>query len=174
VSLTQLSVDERTVFFINLYNLMFMHGLVEYGIPRSNTVAGVPTKPVRFQRSLGYVVSQLFWSLLDVKYGVLRHHMTTPTPRVHMHPGNLPLLISLPVFDSLLMVHLVCPTGLSPLFAPVFSAHDPRRAYTTVQPDPRIVFTLCSGSKSSPLLRIYTPQNLDEQLTAATRVCGRS
>lgn len=51
---------------------------------------------------------------------------------------------------------------------PKFKPDDPR-SKLVVKPDPRINFALNYGTKSSPKIRLYTPENLDVQLDEATK-----
>lgn len=46
---------------------------------------------------------------------------------------------------------------------------DPRRAWAPFRFDPRIHFALHRGTASCPVVRVYTPEQLDSQLDAATR-----
>lgn len=54
-------------------------------------------------------------------------------------------------------------------FRRVFSSIDPRVKNAIVVWDPRIYFCLVRGTRSCPKLRIYNPEELDEQLNLATR-----
>jgi hypothetical protein len=49
-----------------------------------------------------------------------------------------------------------------------FGSSDPRRLISCPPADPRIHFALVCGAKSCPPIRVYTPDNIDEALDAAT------
>jgi len=68
-----LNVRERRVaFWINIYNLMILHGIVELGITES--VKEVPD----FHQSVGYLIGGLFFSPNDVRHGILRANARPP------------------------------------------------------------------------------------------------
>ncbi|KAK9287115.1 hypothetical protein L1049_015526 [Liquidambar formosana] len=48
-----------------------------------------------------------------------------------------------------------------------FKVGDPRRLYAIEHPEPLLHFALCSGSHSDPVLRLYTPKRVLQELEAA-------
>lgn len=52
---------------------------------------------------------------------------------------------------------------------PQFGLKDPRLKYIVKKIDPRIHFALVCGAKSCPAINVYTAENLDSALDAATR-----
>ena len=63
---------ERVAFWVNLYNAMVVHGVVELGI--ANSVREVP----RFFSRIGYCVGGLFYSADDIEHGILRGNARPP------------------------------------------------------------------------------------------------
>ena len=59
---------------------------------------------------------------------------------------------------------------LSPMFLPSFSQADSRRPLAFSDPDPRIIFALCNATVSSPHLRIFRPETVEEQLNDCVQV----
>lgn len=144
-SLEPLGAADKLAFFLNLYNLMYMHGLVEYGFPE---VDPWYRKAVKFERTTGYVVGGSFYSLLDVKYGILRPMQSHPIRR----PNLLAEMSKTP-----------------PLFLPKFNDDDPRASHALQFADSRITFALCNCTADSPLLTVFTGDNVDELLTTCTQ-----
>ncbi|XP_058214045.1 uncharacterized protein LOC131325673 isoform X2 [Rhododendron vialii] len=58
---------------------------------------------------------------------------------------------------------------LQSLFFPKakFKVKDARKAYAIDHPEPRVYFALCSGSHSDPVVRMYTPKTVFQELEAA-------
>jgi hypothetical protein len=66
VDLHKLTEAERMAFFINLYNIIVIHGIVECGPPRNSL------KRMSFFQHTGYLVGRHFYSLNDIEHGILR------------------------------------------------------------------------------------------------------
>ncbi|GFY89960.1 electron transporter, putative [Actinidia rufa] len=58
---------------------------------------------------------------------------------------------------------------LQSLFFPKtkFKVRDARKAYAIEHPEPRLYFALCSGRHSDPVVRMYTPKGVFQELEAA-------
>lgn len=75
VSLEGLTPEERTAMFINLYNIIIIHGTVTFGSPRT------ATERIRFFKGLSYVIGGLEFSSQVGLYG---WHPSPPLPRFHL------------------------------------------------------------------------------------------
>ena len=70
---TELNSDtERIAFWINLYNAMVVHGVVETGV--GNSIKEVP----RFFSRIGYCIGGLFYTPDDIEHGILRGNARPP------------------------------------------------------------------------------------------------
>lgn len=120
--------EERIAFWVNLYNVIVIHGVISLRVRDS-------VKEVwNFFRRVYYQVGKYFFSPDDIEHGVLRGNRRPPYS----------------------------------LFRP-FRAADPRLDFIVELLDPRIHFTLVCGSASCPFIDVYTPENLEEELTIAAQ-----
>ncbi len=120
--------EEKIAFWINLYNVIVIHGVIALGIRDS-------VKEVwNFFSRVSYQIGNYFFSPDDIEHGVLRGNRRPP----------------------------------SSLFRR-FRAGDPRLNFIVEPLDPRIHFTLVCGSSSCPFIDVYTPENLEEELTTASQ-----
>jgi hypothetical protein len=53
---------------------------------------------------------------------------------------------------------------------PKFPPTDPRSQFVVEKPEPRVTFALASGAGSSPHMRVFESERLEDQLFAATRM----
>lgn len=51
--------------------------------------------------------------------------------------------------------------------SPKYKSRDARKAYALKQPQPLVYFALCSGSRSDPMVRLYTPKSVFQELEVA-------
>lgn len=51
--------------------------------------------------------------------------------------------------------------------SPKYKSRDARKAYAMKHPQPLVYFALCSGSRSDPMVRIYTPKSVFQELEVA-------
>ncbi len=116
--------QERLALWINLFNVLVIHGVVALGI--RDSVKEVP----RFFRRIQYRVGGFVFSADDIEHGILRGN--------HRLPRS---------------------------FRRSFGKNDPRTAFALRPMDPRIHFALVCASLSCPPIDIYSPENLEEQLT---------
>ncbi|KAL3841343.1 hypothetical protein ACJMK2_019502 [Sinanodonta woodiana] len=123
------SEQEKKAFFINIYNALTIHGLVEQDELPSSVL-----QIQQFWKRTGYKIGGHVFSLDDMEHGVLRGN--------RLHPSST---------------------------SPQFGNTDPRLAFIVEQLDPRIHFALVCGAKSCPAINVYTAENLDMALDAATR-----
>ncbi|KAK3580926.1 hypothetical protein CHS0354_008218 [Potamilus streckersoni] len=129
VNLDFSSEQEKKAFFINIYNALTIHGLVEQDELPSSVL-----QIQQFWKKTGYKIGGYIFSLDDMEHGVLRGNRS--------HPAS-----TLPHFEN----------------------NDPRLKFIVKQLDPRIHFALVCGAKSCPAINVYTADNLDMALDAATR-----
>eukprot|EP00762_Andalucia_godoyi_P001587 ANDGO_00245.mRNA.1 hypothetical protein len=67
------STEERTAFFLNLYNVLVMHGIIALQI--KNTVLEIPT----FFRGIAYRIGDLTFTPDDIEHGILRANRPHPS-----------------------------------------------------------------------------------------------
>ncbi|KAJ3445420.1 electron carrier/ protein disulfide oxidoreductase [Anaeramoeba flamelloides] len=70
VRLNKLNEQQKLCFFINIYNLLFLHGLINYGIPTNRN--GVK----KFNQKCCYRICNDYFSLKDIYHGILRANNT--------------------------------------------------------------------------------------------------
>ena len=100
---------ERIAFWINLYNAMVIHGVVELGI--GNSVKEVP----RFFSRIGYRIGGLFYSAEDIEHGILRGNARPPyrlRRRFHRKDPRLPFAVR--KSDPRIHFALVCASRTCP------------------------------------------------------------
>jgi len=120
--------EESIAFWINLYNVTVIHGVIALGIRDS-------VREVRnFFRRVYYQVGQYSFCPDDMEHGILRGNRRPPYSLFRRFRGG-----------------------------------DPRLNYIVEPMDPRIHFTLVCGSASCPFIEVYTPENLDQELTIASQ-----
>lgn len=118
--------QEKNAFWINLYNVIVIHGVIALGIRDS-------IKEVwNFFRRVRYQIGASFFTPEDIEHGILRGNRRPPKALFRR-----------------------------------FGAGDHRLAYTVEPIDPRIHFALVCASSSCPFIDVYTPENLDQELTFA-------
>ncbi len=118
--------EERIAFWINLYNVIVIHGVIALGIKDS-------VKEVwNFFRRVYYQIGGQRFAPEDMEHGILRGNRRPPYSLFRR-----------------------------------FGARDPRLALRVEPMDPRIHFTLVCGASSCPFIDVYTPENLEEELTIA-------
>jgi len=120
--------EERIAFWINLYNVIVIHGVIALGIRDS-------VKEVRnFFRRVYYQIGKYWFNPDDIEHGVLRGNRRPPYSLFRR-----------------------------------FGAGDPRLPFIVAPLDPRIHFTLVCGASSCPFIDVYTPENLEWELTIAAQ-----
>ena len=178
VSLDALTVAERTVFFINIYNALVVHALVAKGQPKS-----VFDKLVFFNTA-SYDIGGNAYTCDDVEHGVLRgnryvdnrtQNTTQHCVAFARHPPRLRVVVRSFTPPTHVFSLNRRPTASSIgalvgqpwLSRGPFGPTDPRRPMAMHPVDPRIHFALVCGAKSCPPIRVYDAVNLDAQLEAA-------
>ncbi len=103
------SDEEKKAFWINIYNILIIHGVLYFDIQR--TVKEV----VSFFIRIGYMIGDLFFSPDDIEHGILRGNL--PHPRTgkrqfdSVDPKNALLINS---FDYRIHFALVCASSSCP------------------------------------------------------------
>jgi len=118
--------EEKMAFWINLYNVIVIHGVIALRIRDS-------VKEVwNFFRRVRYQIGEHVFTPEDIEHGILRGNRRPPYALFRR-----------------------------------FGRTDPRLAHSVQPMDPRIHFTLVCGSSSCPFIDVYTPENLEQELTIA-------
>lgn len=101
--------DQKKAFWINIYNILIIHGVIHFDLERS--VRQVP----RFFRRIGYRIGGIFFSPDDIEHGILRRNRPHPLsgrkifsssdPRNRLAPGDL---------DDRIHFALVCASSSCP------------------------------------------------------------
>ncbi|GMF18970.1 unnamed protein product [Phytophthora fragariaefolia] len=73
VDVGSLPKHERQPFFINIYNAMVLHGLIEFGVPQNIG------QYKAFERDVAYTIGGLDFTLGDIKHGILRCNRKPPS-----------------------------------------------------------------------------------------------
>lgn len=81
--------NTATAFWINLYNALVIHAVIEYGIEKSITERGFSGQ-VRFFRQAAYNIGGMRFSLEDIEHGVLRANSGNPLQFSQQFPPDDP------------------------------------------------------------------------------------
>lgn len=73
IDVGSLPKHERQPFFINIYNVMVLHGLIEFGVPQNIG------QYKAFERDVTYAIGGLDFTLGDIKHGILRCNRKPPS-----------------------------------------------------------------------------------------------
>ncbi|CCI40740.1 unnamed protein product [Albugo candida] len=73
VELNNVSKHDRQAFFINVYNTMVLHGMIEYGIPQNST------QYRKFEKDVQYQIGAYRFTLSDLKHGIIRCNRKPPS-----------------------------------------------------------------------------------------------
>jgi GH15 family glucan-1,4-alpha-glucosidase len=123
---TLVTRGEQLAFWINLYNILVIHGVIALSIKDS-------VKEVRnFFRRVQYQVGDMHFTPDDIEHGILRGNRRPPKSLCRL-----------------------------------FGDNDKRGRLSIDRLDPRIHFTLVCASSSCPPIEVYTPENLEKELTVA-------
>lgn len=77
VDLTQMSKMEKTCFFINIFNVLYLHGMMLQG-GFGNRMTGSNTLAMAFFRRTAYQISGMLFTLQDIRDGILRGNKLFP------------------------------------------------------------------------------------------------
>ncbi|TDH73199.1 uncharacterized protein CCR75_003072 [Bremia lactucae] len=73
IDVGSLPKHERQPFFINIYNAMVLHGLIEFGVPQNIG------QYKAFERDVAYTIGGMEFTLGDIKHGILRCNRKPPS-----------------------------------------------------------------------------------------------
>jgi len=103
------SREEQLAFWINLYNVIVIHGVIKLGIRDS-------VKEVRnFFRRVRYQIGDLFFTPDDIEHGILRGNGRPPNSLFRLFQGNDPRLkFAIKPIDPRIHFTLVCASSSCP------------------------------------------------------------
>ncbi len=102
--------DQKKAFWINIYNILIIHGVIELEVQRS------VMEIVNFFRRIGYFIGGLFFSPDDIEHGILRSnhkHPLLPWKQFSRNDQRNQLIIS--KFDPRIHFSLVCGASSCPI-----------------------------------------------------------
>ncbi|XP_022016627.1 uncharacterized protein LOC110916180 isoform X1 [Helianthus annuus] len=139
LNLSNMDTNAQTAFWINMYNSMIMHAYLAYGIPHSSL-----RRSALFHKA-GYKIGGQMISANAIEQAIFKFH----TPRVGKW---LETILSTALWKK--------------------SGEERQRISTKFGLEyhqPLLCFALCTGTSSDPVLKVYTPSNIKEELEVATR-----
>jgi GH15 family glucan-1,4-alpha-glucosidase len=104
-----LTDGDRKAFWINIYNILIIHGVIALDIRRS------VLEIVNFFGRIGYVIGGLFFSPDDIEHGILRKNR--PHPAFPVRPfssSDIRLRYTVQTFDPRIHFALVCASNSCP------------------------------------------------------------
>ena len=145
-SISRFSRRTASSFFVDLYNLLTIHGVTKLSdFPKSVLDLN------QFAKTTSYRIGPHVYSLDDIEHGILRGERvrrSSLSSDEHIPlPGNKP--------------HSNCTQRH-------FTFNDPRAKYAMRRCDPRIHFALNCAARSSPSIVIYSSTNLEKTLNMVT------
>ncbi|KAA3457926.1 Methionyl-tRNA formyltransferase [Gossypium australe] len=166
---SQMSSNEKLAFWVNLYNALIMHAYLAYGVPRNDI------KLFSLMQKAAYTIGGLSVSAADIECTVLKMNPATYRPQI--------LLAIVATFIQNLK-HAPCngisckkrheryqyleasasPEGAAVFALQKFKASAELQKYTIDHPEPLLHFALSCGLHSSPAVRIFRPENMNELL----------
>ncbi|KAH7549629.1 hypothetical protein ACOSQ2_025761 [Xanthoceras sorbifolium] len=139
VTLSQMEINTRTAFWINVYNALVMHAYLAYGIPHSSL------RRLALFHKAAYNIGGHIISANAIEQSIFCFH----TPRM----GRW--------LESILSTALRKKSGdEKQLISSKFGLP---------KSEPLACFALCTGAFSDPVLKVYTASNFKEELEAAKR-----
>ncbi|KAK2649025.1 hypothetical protein Ddye_016514 [Dipteronia dyeriana] len=139
VTVSQMEINTRTAFWINVYNALVMHAYLAYGIPHSSL------RRLALFHKAAYNIGGHIISANAIEQSILCFH----THRM----GRW--------IESILYTALRKKSGdEKQLISSKFSLR---------KSEPLACFALCTGAFSDPVLKVYTASNVKEELEAAKR-----
>jgi len=100
---------ERKAFWINIYNILIIHGVITLDIQRS------VLEIVNFFGRIGYDIGDRFYSPDDIEHGILRKNRSHPTFPIRQFSSNDPRLqLAVETFDPRIHFALVCASSSCP------------------------------------------------------------
>ncbi|KAL8216429.1 hypothetical protein R6Q57_023266 [Mikania cordata] len=139
LNLSNMERNAQTAFWINMYNSMIMHAYLAYGIPHSSL------RRLALFHKAAYKIGGHIISASAIEQAIFRFR----TPRVGKW---LETILSTALWKK--------------------SGEERQRISTKFGFEfyqPLLCFALCTGASSDPVLKVYTPSNIKEELEVATR-----
>ncbi|KAI7749691.1 hypothetical protein M8C21_008911 [Ambrosia artemisiifolia] len=139
LNLSNMDTNAQIAFWINMYNSMIMHAYLAYGIPHSSL------RRVTLFHKAAYKIGGHMISANAIEQAIFRFR----TPRVGKW---LETILSTALWKK--------------------SGEERQRIGTKFGLEyhqPLLCFALCTGTSSDPVLKVYTPSNIKEELEVATR-----
>jgi hypothetical protein len=103
------SDEEKKAFWINIYNILIIHGVIEFDIRRS------VLEIVNFFGRIGYTIGGHFYTPDDIEHGILRKNR--PHPLIPLRPFSffdVRLRFAVETFDPRIHFALVCASSSCP------------------------------------------------------------
>lgn len=101
--------NEKKAFWINIYNILIIHGVIEFDI--RNSVLEI----INFFGRIGYTIGNTFYTPDDIEHGILRRNRPHPAFRLSpfsLFDSRLPLMVE--TFDPRIHFALVCASSSCP------------------------------------------------------------
>ncbi|XP_047323675.1 uncharacterized protein LOC124927321 [Impatiens glandulifera] len=132
--------EEKLAFWINVHNALIMHAYIVYGIPYGNL-----RRKTSLVLKAAYIVGGHAISIEMIQNLILGCRLNKRQGQTYWLP-------------SLFNLRTKSKGG---------SEHHVLRHYAVQQEEHRLYFALCSGSHSDPMVRVFTPDKVFEELEAA-------
>ncbi|KAG7033058.1 hypothetical protein SDJN02_07111, partial [Cucurbita argyrosperma subsp. argyrosperma] len=153
VELTFLTYKQKLAFWINIYNSSIMHAFLEHGLPSTTD------KLLALMNKAALNVGGVVLNALAIEHFILRHQNETKYVSATCLVVYISKLLSVHDDGSLHMLFPLKPVDEKEMLL--------RHAYGLGYPEPNVTFALCRGSWSSPALRVYTPEEVVNELGMA-------
>ena len=168
LDLSALADFQRKAFFINVYNMLTIHGLCSGLLAPSSATSTIAR--LKFYATASYVIDGAVYSLNDIENGILRGNKPSAAPFTQPPFGAAPP----PSHESEFKngdQHTTSATRTgADISAGADAGGDPRIKYV-LHCDPRVHFALNCGAMSCPPIDVYStidPSLLEQQLQMAT------
>lgn len=101
--------NEKKAFWINIYNILIIHGVIEFDIHTS------VLEIINFFGRIGYTVGGMFFTPDDIEHGILRKNRPHPAFRLRpFSPFDARLQFMVETFDPRIHFALVCASSSCP------------------------------------------------------------
>lgn len=101
--------NEKKAFWINIYNILIIHGVIEFDI--KNSVLEI----INFFGRIGYTIGKTFFTPDDIEHGILRKNRPHPAfPLRPFSPFDSRLAFMVETFDPRIHFALVCASSSCP------------------------------------------------------------
>ncbi|XP_073389143.1 uncharacterized protein [Physcomitrium patens] len=165
---------ERLSFWINIYNTLVLHAFLTYGAPKNHY------KRVSLMDKVAYIVGAHKYSPPMIEHSILRSNSYRPALAIVCRQNDVFISFSrmfnvqgLKDESHTNLTHdcncdgECCQASLFPIIR--VKKPDEHVGPSLDRPEPLVSFALCCGSRSSPVMRVYTATNIDIELEEACR-----